>query len=180
VSTDTESAIKAEFMREYAKKDFDRINVKELCANVPVARTTFYYHYGNIDDVRAQIEDDLVSTFEAVAIKAAGDDVVDMDFSDYLRHLEPVIKEHWGEVKAFLVTQPNLRFIDKWKRSIKDNFGKRYPNKTDIKSYGLIAEMVASSAIGGYAYWIEHPDQVSTDDVIATIDRALTAMTDAL
>jgi AcrR family transcriptional regulator len=180
VDTDTEAAIKSEFMREYAKKDFDRINVKELCANVPVARTTFYAHYGNTDDVKAQVEDDLISTFEAVTRKASGNDVAGMNFSYYLRQLAPVIKEHWSEVRAFLVTQPNLRFIEKWKGSIKGNFKRRYPDKTQVNSYGLIAEMVASAAIGGYAYWIGHPDQVSIDNVIATIDRALTAMTDVL
>jgi AcrR family transcriptional regulator len=127
VNADTETTIKAAFMREYEKKDFDRINVKELCANVPVARTTFYAHYGNTDDVKAQEEDDLISTFEAVTKRASDDDIAGMDFSAYLRQLAPVIKEHWSEVRAFLVTQPNLRFIEKWKGSIKGNFKRRYP-----------------------------------------------------
>ena len=40
---DAKKAIKAQFMKEYVKKDFTSIHVKSLCAATPVARTTFYF-----------------------------------------------------------------------------------------------------------------------------------------
>ena len=46
---DTKGAIRQQFMKEYGKKDFAAITVKELCAGTPVARTTFYSYYNNTD-----------------------------------------------------------------------------------------------------------------------------------
>lgn len=47
---DTRQSIKKQFMELYTKKDFASISVKELCAAVPVARTTFYSYYRNTDE----------------------------------------------------------------------------------------------------------------------------------
>ena len=41
MAVDTRDAIRQQFMREYGKKEFSAITVKELCARTPVARTTF-------------------------------------------------------------------------------------------------------------------------------------------
>lgn len=58
---DTREAIRREFMRTYARERVDRITVKGLCASVPVARTTFYAHYRNVDDVLVEVEDGLLA-----------------------------------------------------------------------------------------------------------------------
>ena len=57
---DAKEAIKSRFMKEYAGKCFSDITVKGLCAATPVARTTFYSHYSNTDDVRCEVEDELI------------------------------------------------------------------------------------------------------------------------
>ena len=52
---DTREAIRATFMRMYVCERLDCITVKGLCAATPVARTTFYAHYRNVDDVLAEV-----------------------------------------------------------------------------------------------------------------------------
>ena len=52
---DSRSAIKIQFMKEYARKDFPTITVKALCASTPVARTTFYSYFNNTDDTKARV-----------------------------------------------------------------------------------------------------------------------------
>ena len=47
----TKTAIKKEFMKEYAHKSLESITIKELCFNTPVARTTFYNYYHNMDEL---------------------------------------------------------------------------------------------------------------------------------
>lgn len=63
---DTRNAIRTEFMRIYERERMDRITVKRLCAAVPVARTTFYAHYRNVDDVLLEVEDGLLAGFASV------------------------------------------------------------------------------------------------------------------
>ena len=57
----TEDAIKKQFLELYQKEEYAKISVKELCASTPVARTTFYAYYNNIDDVMREIENELIN-----------------------------------------------------------------------------------------------------------------------
>ena len=50
-----DQAIRDAFMELYAHERIERITVKALCAAVPVARTTFYARYRNVDDVLAEV-----------------------------------------------------------------------------------------------------------------------------
>ena len=121
---DAKEAIKAQFMKEYIKKDFALISVKGLCAATPVARTTFYAHFSNTDDVRREVEDDILKGLEDVTASISGGSLPDMDFALFMDAVEAYIRTHWSVIHAFLVIQPNLRFIRRWKDAIKLNFRK--------------------------------------------------------
>lgn len=70
---DTKEAIKVQFMNEYARKVFSDITVKGLCAATPVARTTFYSYYNNTDEVRCEIEDELINGLLEVSKEISAD-----------------------------------------------------------------------------------------------------------
>ena len=178
--SDTREAIKKQFMKEYRDKDFAAITVKGLCAATPVARTTFYSYYNNTDEVREEIENELIGGLQKVADTQANGNYAEMDFVAFLDELQMYIKEHWSEFYIFLIHQPNQRFITKWKECVKANFKKRYPKKTKIKNYGLISEIIGSSTIGAYTYWMMHPEEVTTEEMKQLITQALTAVTQIL
>ena len=71
-------------MELYAHEPFERITVKGLCGAVPVARTTFYAHYGNTDDVRAEVEGILLGGIDRIVQSASGGDLPHMDFVAFL------------------------------------------------------------------------------------------------
>lgn len=48
----TKESIQKTFIKLYSKMDYDRITIKELCIQTPVARTTFYSYYSNIDELK--------------------------------------------------------------------------------------------------------------------------------
>ena len=173
---DAKKAIKAQFMKEYVKKDFTSIHVKSLCAATPVARTTFYSYFDNTDDVRCDIEDDIIRDLEAVTISISEGSLPDMDFALFMDAVEAYIRKRWSDIRAFLVIQPNPRFIRKWKDSIKLHFSERYPEKQRIGNYDAVAEIVASAMLAAYAYWMEHPDTVSTEEIKPLIHQMLDAL----
>ena len=166
---DTKTAIKAAFMKLYQSKEFSRISVSELCTATPVARTTFYSYYDNTDSVRAEIEDELIQGLMNIVVRNTHGTLSEADMIKILDEIEFFIKEHWSVFHAFMITQPDLRFVGKWKNSIKLNFRRRYPEKITIKNYDLIAEMVASAVIGAYTFWLSSPERVSTKDLKAII-----------
>ncbi|MDO4537878.1 MAG: TetR/AcrR family transcriptional regulator [Coriobacteriales bacterium] len=177
---DTREAIRAEFMRTYAQVPLDRITVKGLCAAVPVARTTFYAHYRNVDEVLVEVEDGLLAGLAEVTERVSAGDLQRMDFLRFLDETFAFIRRNWTYFHALLIDQPDLRFIDKWKDAVKANFARRYPQARMQANWGLISEMVASATIGAYSYWMEHPDAAGMEEAKRLVERALAAMMAAL
>lgn len=173
---ETKEAIRNEFLREYMKKNYSRMTIKDLCAMTPVARTTFYAHYQNIDEVLEEIEDDLIAGLKEVAARVSRGDMPEMDFHSFMQETILYIKEHWDGFRALLVTQPDTRFEEKLKAAVKDHFRMRYPEKILCVNYGLIAEIMASSILAGYRYWISNPDQMKEDNLIRVTTQALDAI----
>lgn len=177
---DTREAIRAEFMRKYAHERMDRITVKSLCASVPVARTTFYTHYRNVDDVLVEVEDLLLAGLADVTDRVSGGDLPHMDFARFLDETFGFIKDNWSSFRTLLIVQPDLRFIGRWKDAVKANFARRYPRVRMQQNWELLAEMGASATIGAYTWWMEHPDATGIDEAKHQIERALTAIVSSL
>ena len=177
---DTRDAIRRELMRLYERKPLDRITVKELCAAVPVARTTFYAHYGNVDDVLAEVEDSLLASLAEVARAHAAGDMEAMDFAPFLSDTLTCIKSRWSDFRALLVTRPDQRFITRWQDAIKANFALRHPRLRCMQSWDVVAQMAASAVTGAYAWWMEHPDASGEAEFVRMVERALNAVAGAL
>lgn len=177
---DTCDAIRKTFMELYAGKRMDCITVKELCASVPVARTTFYAHYRNVDDVLQEVENHLLGGLTEVAERVSHGDMPHMDFSAFLEETFAFIKDNWDDFRALLVVQPDARFITRWRNAVKANFARRYPAARIHDNWELIAEMAASAAIGAYTYWMEHPEEASIENAKQLAERALSAVMAAL
>ena len=164
----------------YAREPLDRITVKGLCAAVPVARTMFYAHYRNVDDVLLEVEDGLLEGLAEVTERVSGGDLPHMDFGEFLGETFGFIRENWQDFRVFLVEQPNLRFVAKWKKAVKANFARRYPEARMRQNWDLIAEMGASAAIGAYTWWMEHPDAAGVEEAKRQVERAIAAIVASL
>lgn len=176
----TREAIRAEFMRFYARERMDRITVKGLCAAVPVARTTFYAHYRNVDDVLVEVENGLLAGLSEVTERVSGGDLPNMDFDAFLDETFGFIRAKWPDFRALLIVQPDVRFVSKWKDAVKVNFARRCPAIRGRQNWDLLAEMGASAAIGAYTWWMDHPDAVGVEEVKRQMERAIAAIVAAL
>lgn len=157
---ETKQAIRAVFIEQYKKQPFDKISVKGLCSQVPVARTTFYEYYSHLGALKTEIEDELISGMLEIARVTAKDCFERIDLFVFFEKTLKYIQDHWNENYAFLVSQPNLSYISKWKDGIKYHFALYFPEKQRIVNYNLILEVVASSVISAYIYWMKHLDKV--------------------
>ena len=164
----------------YARERLDRITVKGLCAAVPVARTTFYAHYGNVDNVLHEVEEGLLAGLDEVTERVSGGDLPSMDFSRFLGETFAFIRTNWSDFRALLIVQPDARFVARWKDAVKANFARRYPEARMRQNWDLLAEMAASATIGAYAWWMEHPDAEGMEDAKRLVERALAAVVASL
>lgn len=176
----TKQAIQREFIRLYSKKDYNSITIKELCIQTPIARTTFYTYYKNIDELKTEIETSLLSGLNDITYQFNGKNLALIDLHEFLKYSMQYIQNNWDAVYAFLITQPNVRFIDLWKADIKKHFKMHYPHKRDSSNYELLSEVVASSAIQCYCYWMQHPDEVDDEKLFEMVQSSISSMIHAL
>lgn len=160
INCDTQNSIEIEFMNQYRRKAYEKITVKGLCAETPIARTTFYSYYENIDEVKENVEDKLISGILELAETLSCGNLPDMDFSLFFDEIMKYIMKNWDRCYAFLIIQPNYRFMEKWKGAIKYHFKKRYPEKVQVPNYELVAEVIASAVLGAYVYWMKNSEKV--------------------
>jgi len=177
---DTRDAIRTEFMRIYERERVDRITVKGLCAVVPVARTTFYAHYRNVDGVLAEVEDGLLAGLADITERVSDGDLPNMDFAAFLSETFGFIRERWSDFHALLISQPDARFIARWKEAVKANFARRHPEARMCQNWDLLAEMGASAVIGAYTWWMENPDAGGVEAAKRQIERAVDAIVASL
>lgn len=166
----TEYAIRKTFLRLYREISFEKMTVRGLCREVPVARTYFYEYYGSLAELKDTIEDELIGGILELAEECRRENSEMKVF--FLRTLEYVML-HRTENYIFLVARPDLVYIAKWKDAIKKHFASYHPSSSTSSNYNLVLEVIASAVIGAYTYWMEHPEEVDTDKLAAISLRIL-------
>lgn len=169
----TKFAIKKQFMKEYSNKKFSLITVKEICKNTPVARTTFYSYFSSLSEVLEEVEDDILNGIIDITKNFSNWNHQNIDFIDFMNEIEKYIIDNKTYIKIFLVIQPNFSFINKWKEAIKTNFSKRYPNKISAKNYEAISEIMSSTIISMYTYWMGNFNKSSTKEMKSLLKNML-------
>ena len=177
---DIRAAIRARFMGMYAEERLDCITVKGLCAAVPVARTTFYAYYRNVDDVLLEVENGLLAGLREVTERVSGGDLTRMDFAIFLDETFSFIQSRWDDFHVLLIEHHDERFIAKWKAAVKANFARRFPQARMHQNWNLLAEMGASATIGAYSWWMQHPEATGMEDAKRLIERAIAAIVASL
>lgn len=178
--SDTQKTIQNEFLKLYRKKDYDRISVKELCVAVPVARTTFYSYYQNIDELLEEIENQQTQNLIFLNMGFMDRNEADDNNMEIFIGTLDYIMQRKELYEALLVKQPDYRFIQKWKGAIKYHFWNRYFREKPNISYELTLEVIASAVISAYTYWLTHPQNVNVSqfnqmviDMLKAIDYTL-------
>lgn len=176
----SKESIQKTFIRLYSKTDYNSITIKELCMQTPVARTTFYSYYSNIDELKSDIETSLLNGLRDLLFNFQEKDLAFIDLHEFLKCSMAYIENNWEAVYAFLVIQPNSGFIDKWKVYIKEHFRMHYPEKQKNDNFSLISEMIASSAIECYRYWMQNKSEVNDEKLFQMIKSMINSVVHVL
>ncbi len=159
----TKESIKRGFIALYLKKDYSQIAIKSLCAEIPIARTTFYSYYNNLGEVKSEIEDETVSGIRAVCAEIYGSEV-QIHFMQTLDY----VQKNRAVFYAFLAVRPNADFISKFKSEIKKHFIDAHPQiKSETTNRELELEIFASAVIAFYTYYLEHPAEADLEKLSA-------------
>ncbi len=142
------------------QKSIYQIGIKELCQTAHVARSTFYVYYQNIDDLAAEMEKyhlDRINELNMVVVSARKD----ADSYDFYKKTYEYIENNSLIFQAWLIRFPNDRFIDTWKKEIKNHLTHRLDRGYPGANENLIMEVVSSIVVNVYTYWLKYPEEVN-------------------
>lgn len=149
------------------------ITVKELSARAHVARSTFYAHYRNVDDVLEQVEDALITDIICLNEPVSDPARTEADDMDFFRSTLDYLDEHREVMGVLLVERPDARFIEAWKDGIKGHLRARYPMRAGTENGELAMEIAASALVAACTYELKSGDSFDRDFACAIVVHVL-------
>ncbi|MBQ8469563.1 MAG: TetR/AcrR family transcriptional regulator [Clostridia bacterium] len=160
VLPDGKRALQETFLSLYSKKPYEQISIKELCEKSHVARTTFYFHYQNLAELKQALEDELIEGLLEVAESVADGDYTTMDFHLYVGKTLQYIAEHETSFTAFLLDQPSYSFRARWAEGIKRHLLLQYPDLKRRKNSDVYLEGIAALVLTVYGLCLRETEKV--------------------
>lgn len=149
------------------------LSVREVCSEAGVARSTFYYYYQSIDDILAEIEDQLIGTITRQNEKIMSKDYRTEEDLRFYQQTMDFVNEHHEIFEIFLISNPDYRFQEKWKRAIKYHLWERLPSFHKADYGELVLEITAASTLAAYIHVFRHPDSITIESIYSVIAEFL-------
>ncbi len=161
------------------------IPVTLLCRRAHVARSTFYANYRTTDDVQRAVELRLLHTIidDGSTLTGTGTDGAIEAFG----RVAALVEDNSTLFRLLVVDVPAERFLPDWKQALCAHlwdrlFGRRTPGATpshrlpSAVNRRLMVEMAAGVMISFVTYRLEHPGEVSMEEIDALLPRLIAAL----
>ncbi len=160
----TKLAIRNTLKEMIYEMDYEDITIKELTARAQINRKTFYLHYRDLEELFAELEQEIADTF----IKNDLSYTNIKDIKDLVR-LVFEAAEHMPQLYERILCSSSYRAVDeRAKRRVMD-----YRKKTNRGTFGLdeysenlVFAYCGSNATILYRQWIADGRQLPVEDVI--------------
>lgn len=160
------------------------IPVTLLCRRAHVARSTFYANYRTTNDVQRTVELRLLHTIidDGSTLTGTGTDGAVEAFG----RVAALAEENSTLFRLLVVDVPDERFLHDWRQALCAHlwdrlFGRRTPHAPSHRlpspvNRRLMVEMAAGLMILFVTYRLEHPGEVSMEEVDALLPRLIAAL----
>ncbi len=150
------------------ERPLNRITVKMLCEHAELSRNAFYFHYKDINDLIADIENSIIneifSNFDELKeigfpknIRATI--VAFIELIDSNRDIYRMLLEH----SDGFTEKISGSFCDFYFRYFEEYHGKNNVNRT---SFDFFYMFVSSGFYGLIKHWLDNPDEMSKNELV--------------
>lgn len=115
----TQLDIHRAYIRLWKKTPVSQIRVNKICQETPIARSTFYAYYDNIEQLRNEVEDSLIAGLVATNRSLFVQQVQKIEDLNLVQSTLAYIDTEHQAFQAFLIDQVNVDFIHKWNQATK-------------------------------------------------------------
>ena len=165
----TKKNIRQAFLHLLSEKSLSQITVKELSDLADINRKTFYMYYSNIEDIFAELEDELVLKLVHVFEKELFQKEM-FDSYSFFENLNRTIQEDIDLYRILNHSDLLPHLIQRAKNALIEVFFRKYniPADSDNERYILYAEYAASGILSMYTKWFSSDSHMSLEELTRT------------
>lgn len=165
----TKKNIRQAFLHLLSEKSLSLITVKELSDLADINRKTFYMYYSNIEDIFAELEDELVLKLVYVFEKELFQKEMFNSYS-FFENLNHTIQEDIDLYRILNHSDLLPHLIQRAKNALIEVFFRKYniSADSDNERYILYAEYAASGILSMYTKWFSRDFHMSLEELTRT------------
>jgi AcrR family transcriptional regulator len=170
---ETKQRTKEVFLALCAEKRLDKISIKELTSLAQINRSTFYAHFQDIYDLKAQVVEDFAKTMREKVFPRIIDIAYGADFTENSYQIIDVYEQYRVFFRAFLLTNRDDQLVDSVKSIARETLNQR------IRGMGLVPpphlEYMLEYLLGGQlallAKWVSEPAPLPVAELVELVKR---------
>ena len=168
----TKKNIRQAFLHLLSEKSLSQITVKELSDLADINRKTFYMYYSNIEDIFAELEDELVLKLVHVFEKELFQKEM-FDSYSFFENLNHTIQEDIDLYRILNHSDLLPHLIQRAKNALIEVFFRKYniSADSDNERYILYAEYAASGILSMYTKWLSRDFHMSLEELTRIADE---------
>ena len=165
----TKKNIRQAFLHLLSEKSLSQITVKELSNLADINRKTFYMYYSNIEDIFAELEDELVLKLVHVFEKELFQKEMFNSYS-FFENLNHTIQKDIDLYRILNHSDLLPHLIQRAKNALIEVFFRKYniSADSDNERYILYAEYAASGILSMYTKWFSRDFHMSLEELTRT------------
>ena len=165
----TKKNIRQAFLHLLSEKSLSQITVKELSDLADINRKTFYMYYSNIEDILAELEDELVLKLVHVFEKELFQKEM-FDSYSFFENLNHTIQKDIDLYRILNHSDLLPHLIQRAKNALIEVFFRKYniSADSDNERYILYAEYAASGILSMYTKWFSRDFHMSLEELTRT------------
>ena len=165
----TKKNIRQAFLSLLSNKSLTHITVKELSDLADINRKTFYMYYSTIEDILAELEDELVQKLILVFEKELFEKET-FDSYSFFENLNRTIQEDMELYRILNHSDLLPHLIQRAKNALIEVFFRKYniSADSDNERYILYAEYAASGILSMYTRWFSSDSKMNLEELTKT------------
>lgn len=166
----TKKRLYESLMKLVGKKPLNQVTVKELTDDADVNRSTFYFHYQDVDSMVLEMEDRFLQDF-SVALAA-----LENKSHDFIAILVNCLENHIDLCHLLLGSNGDMAFVKKMKDIVAEKCSKIWkdavPELTDVEASAMDTFLIGG-VMSTLQTWILSENRVPAAEITEILNRLI-------
>ena len=166
----TKKRLYESLLKLVGKKPLNQVTVKELTDDADVNRSTFYFHYRDVDSMVLEMEDRFLQDF-SVALAA-----LENKSHDFIAILVNCLENHIDLCHLLLGSNGDMAFVEKMKAIVAEKCSKIWkdavPELTDVEASAMDTFLIGG-VMSTLQTWILSENRVPAAEITEILNRLI-------